>query len=261
MAKITDPNIIAHSKELETLPFSKKDIEKFAFDVLADLGDEVINKAIEDGKIQIPGLQLLVRSESDIITDEDKQLLSTGKYILQVYMEGDDTPFTYYPFATGNQLVFIYFYVNDSQLIGYYFDIEGIVDLENKTYGYIYNEVEAELKIGQGGTKLYYHYLQMTGPSDEDFACYFISTSNSATTNFSQLANLINDAKTIVNYCKLVKGDEYIYVRGFSYITLGGDDDEFGIRDAVTDNGGLTLATKKFAQSGTSIDEHSVTEL
>ncbi len=160
MAKITDPNIIAHSKEIETYPFGRKDIETLAFNVLADLGDEVINKAIEEGKIQIPGLQLLVRNATDIVTDEDKQLLATGKYILQVNgLEGGEYPFTYFPFASGTDLIFLYFYTTNAGLVGYYFNINDINDLESSSYEGIYNDIETELKIGQGGTKLYKHEL------------------------------------------------------------------------------------------------------
>lgn len=54
MSKTLDPIIVNPPKKGTVQPFTKEDIVKIAFDVLADLGDEVINKAIKDGKISIP---------------------------------------------------------------------------------------------------------------------------------------------------------------------------------------------------------------
>ena len=52
----------AKGKPLIVPPFGKKDIEKIAAQVLEEYGDDVINKAIEEGKIIIPGGNIDVAS-------------------------------------------------------------------------------------------------------------------------------------------------------------------------------------------------------
>lgn len=163
MGKVLNPIVVNPKKEQIAKPYDRKDIEKLAYDVLADLGDEVINKAIEDGKIVLPeNIDVSKLPQCPLFDGEDLPEEYAGKII---YDASNDI--VWYPSNFTQQDTIYYFGFADVHTLCV---CEFTYDSEEKEYGlngggeYNLNNI--------GGTKLYKHTIVF----DTDAEMTIIST-------------------------------------------------------------------------------------
>ena len=157
-------------------PLTREDVKKLAFDVLADLGDEVINKAIEEGKIVLPAnidLESIPHIEADIDTLTQEQFeLVKGKAWLSIWQGAIAYPLF---FNEGEDAAWILFEHGGAYETAYY-----IYDEDD---GYVSGGYQTFIP----GTKLYRHEISFEDTND---TFSLISFHEDPYTNVDQLIDL-----------------------------------------------------------------------
>lgn len=140
-----EPIVVTPKKEIETFSITRKDVQILSKEVLEELGDDVINQAIADGKIEIPaGGTKLFRHTVSIKMGG----MGSDQSFILVFVNNDESEINSYEKIVNN-------FVNNFYIDGYF--------SPNNVNSYCYHCIKGSFTIYNLGTQYHNDIIGFNG--------------------------------------------------------------------------------------------------
>ena len=202
--------------KLDTPTFFKHDIERIAKESVAPIVADLVDKAIDDGRINIDdNVQRIIQADKDILSqcvvDEENSHLIFPKNVLPLMYYNDDGDYTiYFDYKTStlrdsNGDIISEFDIDyiKKQVIIFFGDVfsasaDGLTYINFNNYSGSLNAYALYNPVTSGGTKLYIHQITFIDINEDTYTFSIISTKSTSYTQ-ADLTNGLSTSIDVIN--------------------------------------------------------------